>query len=75
MSQPRRSAGPRKTAKRKNLRSPAPRLAGSPARQEKSGEAAPARARSKTAAPGPGAWVVLYLRDPREKFLAALLRM
>ncbi len=75
MSRPRRTTGPANTAVRKNLPSPAPRHPGSPARKGRGKEAAPARARSKTAAPGPGTWVVVYLRDPREKAFGMLLDM
>jgi hypothetical protein len=31
--------------------------------------------RPQESAPGPGVWTVLYLRDPREKFFAVLLKM
>ena len=64
-----RSKGARKAGKGGERRSPSPtpRLSGSPARA-KGGKRSLFRR-------GPGIWMVLYLRDPREKFLAALLRM
>jgi hypothetical protein len=71
------SKGPSKVTKRAapRLPSPAPRLSGSPA-PKKAGKAAPAGTRLRFAkTPGPGAWTVLYLRDPREKYFAVLLRM
>ncbi len=74
MSRPHKAAGRRRASAPKKLRSPAPQLPSSPARKERGTKTTSARRRSEPTAPGPGSWVVIYLREPREKAFGRLLR-